>query len=79
MSLNIRSEDVNRLAEKLAKRKRMTKTEAVRLALENELRRTDEAVPLRERIRPLQERVLSRAAMGLKADKRFFDELSGDI
>jgi antitoxin VapB len=78
MPLNIRNEAVNELAERLAVRKRMNKTDAVRIALENELRRLDEAVPLRDRLRPLQERVLSRPATGLEADKAFYDELSGD-
>jgi len=50
----------------------------VRIALENELRRLDEAVPLRNRLRPLQQRVLSRPATGLEADKAFYDELSGN-
>ena len=78
MPLNIRSEDVNELAETLAKRTHRTKTDAVRLALENELRRLDAAVPLRERLRPLQDRILSRPATGLEADKAFYDEISGD-
>lgn len=78
MPLNIRNEDVNQLAEKLAKVKRTTKTEAVRLALENELHRAAAAVPLRERLRPLQKRIMSRPATGLNADKAFYDELSGD-
>jgi antitoxin VapB len=77
VALNIRSEAVNRLAAKLAARKRVTKTDAVRLALENELRRQDEAVPLREQLRSVQERVLARPATGLPADKAFYDELSG--
>jgi len=76
--LNIRSEEVNRLAERLAARKRVTKTHAVKLALENELRRLDEALPLKERLRPLQDRVLARPATGLDADKAFYDALSGD-
>jgi antitoxin VapB len=76
MSLNIRNEVVNQLAERLAARRQMNKTDAVRIALENELRRLDEAVPLRDRLRPLQERVLSRPATGLEADKAFYDELS---
>ena len=76
MPLNIRSEAVNQLAEKLAARKHTSKTDAVRMALENELRRLDEAVPLRERLRPLQDRVLRRPATGLEADKPFYDELS---
>ena len=78
MPLNIRSEEVNRLAEKLAGRTHTSKTEAVRLALENELRRRDEAIPLRERLRPLQDRVMSRPATGLEADKAFYDEINGE-
>jgi antitoxin VapB len=78
MPLNIRSEVVNELAERLAARRQMNKTDAVRIALENELRRLDETVPLRDRLRPLQERVLSRPATGLDADKAFYDELSGN-
>ena len=78
MPLNIRNEIVNQLARKLAARKHISKTDAVRLALENELRRLDEAVPLRQRLRALQERVLARPATGRKADKAFYDELSGD-
>jgi antitoxin VapB len=58
--------------------KRVTKAEAVRIALENELRREDEAVPLRERLRPLQARVLGRPPTGRAADKAFYDALSGD-
>ena len=78
MALNIRSEIVSQLAERLAARKGVNKTDAVRTALENELRRLDEAMPLRDRLRSLQERVLSRPATGQEADKAFYDELSGD-
>ncbi len=78
MPLNIRNEEVNRLAQTLAIRIRSSKSDAVRLALVNELRRVDEATPLRDRIRPLQDRVMSRPATGLQADKAFHDELSGD-
>ena len=78
MALNIRSAAVNQLAERLAARTRMNKTDAVRMALEHELHRIDQAVPLRERLRSLQERVLKRPATGLEADKAFYDELSGD-
>jgi hypothetical protein len=45
----------------------------VRLALENELRRLDEAVPLRERLRLMQERVIGRPTTGLQADRAFVD------
>jgi antitoxin VapB len=76
MPLNIEDESIDQLAEKLAARLRTNKTEAVRIALENELRRIDEAVPLRERLRPLQNRVLQRPATGLTADKSFYDEIN---
>jgi antitoxin VapB len=78
MPLNIRSEIVNQLAERLAARRQVSKPDAVRIALQNERRRLDEAVPLRDRVRPLQQRVLSRPATGLEADKAFYDELSGN-
>lgn len=79
MPLSIRDELTDRLVRKLAKRKGLGLTEAVRLAVENELRREDEAVPLRQRLRPLQHRIAARPATGLEADKAFYDELSGDL
>ena len=78
MPLNIRNETVNSLARELAKRKHLNKTDAVKLALKNELRRLDDELPLRERLRPLQSRVLARPATGLEADKAFYDQISGE-
>ena len=79
MALNIRRDEVNQLAEKLAARKGINKTEAVKLALENELQRLEQAIPLRERLRPIQERVLARPATGDLADKAFYDDLSNEF
>jgi antitoxin VapB len=79
MPLNIRDETVNALAAELASRKHLSKTDAVKLALQNELRREQEAPPLRERLRPLQRQVQALPETGLEADKAFFDALSGDI
>lgn len=79
MPLNIRSEAVNKMAEALAARMASSKTDAVARALRNELQRIDDATPLRDRLRPIQNRVLSRPATGLDADKAFFDGLSGDL
>ncbi|CAN7605938.1 type II toxin-antitoxin system VapB family antitoxin [Phyllobacterium sp. LjRoot231] len=78
MPLNIRNEEVNELATKLAARKHITKTEAVRLALERELQLTDKEVPLLERIKIIQDRLAAYPDTGFKADKAFYDELSGD-
>jgi antitoxin VapB len=79
MPLNIRNEAVNQLAEALAAKLAIAKTEAVARALLNELQRVAEATPLRARLRPIQDRVMSRPATGQQADKAFFDELSGDL
>ena len=76
--LQIRNERVNRLAEKLAAIKRSSKTEAVRLALENELARIEGAKTLAERLQPIRESIAKRPPTGLDADKAFYDELSGD-
>ncbi len=76
MPLNIRNEQVNRLAEALADRLRLSKTEAVKLALENELDRLNQAIPLKERLRPIQDRIRKRPATGLEAGKDFYDDLS---
>ena len=78
MPLNIRSEEVNRLAERLAARTRLNKTDAVKLALQNELHRLEEAIPLRERLRTIQQRVQRRPSTGLEADKAFYDELNDE-
>jgi len=78
MPLNIRNEEVNRLAEQLATIKHVTKTDAVMLALKGELRRTMEGVPLAERVKILQDRILAYPPTGDEADKAFFDSLSGD-
>ena len=79
MPLNIRNEAVNQLAEALAAKLAVNKTEAMAQALRNELQRVAGTTPLRARLRPIQDRVMSRPATGLDADKAFFDELSGDL
>jgi len=78
MPLNIRSEEVARLAAELASVTGTNKTDAVKLALRNELQRNRDAIPLRDRLRKLQDRVLAAPSTGDEADKRFYDALSGD-
>jgi antitoxin VapB len=74
MALHIRDTETDRLVRSLAEIKKLGLTEAVKLAVENELKR----IPLRERIRPIQDRIAAMGDTGLKADKAFFDELSGE-
>ena len=78
ITLHIRDEETDRLVRMLAQRKRFPLTEAVKLAVGNELRREDETLGLWERLKPLQARIKSRPDTGLKTDKAFRDELSGD-
>ena len=76
--LQIRNRRVVELAAKLAAARRSTKTDAVLTALENELARIEGEKSLAERLKPLQERIAAVPRTGLKADKDFYDDLSGD-
>lgn len=78
MGLNIRSEEVNRLATELAAQRKVTKTEAVRLALANELARKGKEKSLWEKIAPIRASIAAAPKTGLPADKAFFDEINGD-
>ena len=79
MALNIRDKEVDRLATQLAKARRTTKTQAVKLALRRELAQLGEPLCLADRLRPLQDHILALPKTGLRADKDFFDSLSGDL
>ena len=65
--LQIRNRRVVELAAKLAATRR---TEAVLHALENELARVEGEKSLAERLKPLQDRVMSRPLPGLRPTKR---------
>jgi antitoxin VapB len=78
MGLNIRSEEVNKLAEKLAKLESATKTDAVRMALEEAIERRKDNRPLMERLQPLFERMRTYPTTGLEADKAFYDSLNDE-
>ncbi|PYE90174.1 type II toxin-antitoxin system VapB family antitoxin [Phyllobacterium leguminum] len=77
MPLYIRDDEVDALARKVQElTKAPNKTEAVRRALENELTRAREAIPLEERIKIIQDRVQARMGPH-KVDfdmKAFMDE-----
>jgi antitoxin VapB len=74
--LQIRDPRAVELAGRLAALHRSTETEAILLALENEVARME---TLAERIKPIQDRVMSSPATGLEANKAFYDDLSGDL
>lgn len=78
MPLTIASDEVDQLAEKLASRTGVSKAEAVRVALVNEIDRCDKAGPLAERLRPLLDRLDAIPRTGLEADKAFYDSLNDE-
>ncbi|WP_265501238.1 type II toxin-antitoxin system VapB family antitoxin [Paracoccus beibuensis] len=57
--LSIRDESVNDLAETLAEMMGANKTEAVRLAIQNEIERQKSALTIEDRIEALQEKLKS--------------------
>ncbi len=78
MPLNIRSEEVNELAEELATRRKLSKTEAVRQALAEAIKRDNDDLTFRERIKIIQDRFAAYPKTGLEADKAFYDSLSDE-
>jgi antitoxin VapB len=79
MPLYIKDDGVAQLVAKLAKLHGVSKQEAVRLAVEAELNRAAEAIPLRERFAALRRAHPLPPPTGHVADKAFFDELSGEL
>lgn len=79
MAFHIRDPEADRVVRELAARKGVSLTDAVKQAVQNELLQMDQNVPFLERIRDLQQRVAAYPKTGLKADKAFYDELSGDV
>lgn len=79
MAFHIRDPKTDKAVRQLAARKGVSMTEAVREAVESELAKLEgDKRPMIERIRDIQERVAAYPKTGLKADKAFYDWLSGD-
>lgn len=79
MAFHVRDKATDALVRKLADQRDVGLTEAVRLAVSAELRRRDAQVADKlRRMREISEEVARRPRTGSRADKAFFDELSGD-
>ena len=79
MPLYIKDDATAALVGELAKQRGVTKQDAVRQAVQAELDRMKEIIPLRERLEAFWRENPLPPATGQKADKAFFDELSGDV
>ena len=78
MAFHVRDAQTDTMVRELARKRGVGITDAIKIAARAELKRDEDAVPLRERIRRIQEEVLSRPATGLEADKAFYDSLNDE-
>jgi antitoxin VapB len=78
VSVQIHDEETVQLVQALAEKRGVGVTEAVKLAVENELRREAAHTAVKERIASIRKSVLTHKPTGEKADKAFFDSLSGE-
>jgi len=78
MPLFIKDDVASALVAELATRRGVSKTEAVRLAVQAELNREARTTPSRERLEQFWADHPPPPPTGLKADKAFFDELWGE-
>lgn len=74
MALHIRDAEVDRLVRNLAEIRNVSLTDAIKVAVRNELDRT----PLQDKIRVIQDRVARMGSTGLVADKAFYDSLNDE-
>jgi antitoxin VapB len=79
MPLYIKDDATAGLVAELARKRGISKQDAVRLAVQAELQRMAEATPLRDRIAAWRKTHPMPPSTGQKADKAFFDDLSGDL
>ena len=79
MPLYIKDDATARLVGQLAKLRGISKQDAVKMAVQAELDRVAEAIPLRERFAALRRAHKLPPPTGTTADKAFFDDLSGEV
>jgi antitoxin VapB len=78
MPLYIKDNATAELVAQLARKRGVSKQDAVRQAVQAELDRIAEAIPLRERVAAWRKEHPMPPPTGRKADKAFFDDLSGE-
>lgn len=79
MPFHVRDEETDTLVRELARREGVGLTEAIKLAVKDRLDQKDEAVARKlAAMRAISDEIARLPETGLKADKAFFDELSGD-
>jgi antitoxin VapB len=77
MAFHVRDPETDTLVRQLAREEGVGLTEAVKLAVRERLQARKKSVPLSQRIRKIQGEIARYPETGMKADKAFFDDLSG--
>ena len=78
MSFHVRDPRTDALVRELARKRGVGLTEAIRQAVDAELKRAEAEPTMLDKIHALQREIAKRPNSGLKADKAFFDWLSGE-
>jgi antitoxin VapB len=79
MPLYIKDDDTARLVDQLAKMRGLSKQDAVKIAVQAELDRVVNLIPLRDRFAAARAEHPLPPPTGEQADKVFFDEVTGNI
>jgi antitoxin VapB len=77
MPFHIRDPEADRLVRALARRRGLSLTDAVKEAAKEALDRDKSEPPIRDRLKNIAETLKAYPKTGQKADKAFFDDLSG--
>ncbi len=77
MAFHVRDPKTDELVRKLAQRKGVGITDAIRDAVEQALEREEQKLSLWDRTADIRAEIASWPETGLKADKAFFDEMWG--
>lgn len=77
MAFHIRDPKTDALVRELATKRGIGLTEAVREAVENELRRARARIPVMQRLKPILDELDALPRNGREADKTFYDALWG--
>ena len=78
MTLHIQDPETDTLVREVARLRCEEVTEAIKSVFDAELKRQKARIPLRERVRPIQDEIASWGKTGLVADKAFFDSLNDE-
>jgi antitoxin VapB len=78
MPFHVRDPETDTLVRELARKRGVGLTEAIKQAVAAELDRDARKPTFREQLRELQDEIATLPRSGLKADKAFFDWLSGE-